>query len=120
MRTIPPQMLIHTVTVSVPAAVNSRQSVTSTTEYTVKRCCLQRTSTTAKTSSNTSQTNGALLLIDARLSSPRLDWFALKHQADCAGGDIIISCDGYTYTATDVAEYMDNHGKTHHYEVTLV
>lgn len=120
MRPIPAQMLKQTVTVKVPAEIDSRQATVSESEYTVTRCCLQRASATARTAKDATLTKTALLFVDAQLSRPQLDWMGLKAEADAAGGDIVILCDGVRYVATSVQEYMDNHARVHHWEVTLV
>lgn len=120
MRPIPAQMLKQTVTVKVPAEIDSRQATVTETEIEVTRCCLQRASTTARSNRDASLTKTALLFVDAQLSRPQLDWMGLKAEADAAGGDIVILCDGVRYVATSVQEYMDNHARVHHWEVALV
>lgn len=117
---IPAQMLRHTVSASIPAGTDADNRVTSSDEYTVTRCCVQRANQTVKTRENTSVTLTAVLFIDRRLTLPRLDWEKLKQNADRAGGEIRITHMGREYTVLSVGAFLDDIARVHHYELGLV
>ena len=120
MKPIPLQMLRQTVRLVVPTEVGIHQSVEAQTDYTVRRVCLQRASSTARTKDNTTLTTTATLFVDARLTQPRLDWWKLKEQAEAAGAQMLVQHEGRDYTVVNVKPIMDDHASLHHYEVELV
>ena len=120
MKPIPVQMLQHTVRLVVPDGVGVQQNVTSAHDYYIHRTCLQDENTTVKATDNTAVNTNALLFVDARLSYPRLDWWALKMDADSAGGDLVVHYGDRAYTVVTVKRLLDNYARLHHYEVAMI
>ena len=64
-------------------------------------------------------TLNAILFVDARLSSPKLDWIAMQDASLSCGYGLTISHDGRVYSVVDIDAVPDDTGKLHHYEVGL-
>lgn len=90
------------------------------TEYTVKRVHLQPTNEIRKTQTNTEVVLRSILFVDAKTSSPKLDWFSMLKQAHDLEGDIRVIVRGVEYTVLTVDELRDDTDLLHHYEVGLV
>ena len=90
------------------------------TEYTVKRVHLQPTNEIRKTQTNTEVVLRSILFVDAKTSSPKLDWSDLLKQAHDLEGDIRVIVRGVEYTVLTVDELRDDTDLLHHYEVGLV
>lgn len=116
LRPIPPKILKSTVTVSVCNGIDPYQNQTYTT-YTVQHVHLQPTNTVRKTIQNTDYVCAAVLFVDARESTPSLDWFGLLKTAHDLGGDMRITVHGRTYTVQGVDELRDDEDILHHWEV---
>lgn len=87
--------------------------------YTVKHVHLQTTNQIRKTESNTQMNLISILFVDARVSSPVLDWTGLFQSAEEAKGDIQVTVRGVTYTVLSVDELRDNEDRLHHWEISL-
>lgn len=116
---IPAKILKTTATVKVCNGVDRWQNQTYT-EHTVKRTHLQPTDEIRKTESNTDCTLRAILFVDYRISTPRLDWCALLKQAHDLKGDMRVIVRGVEYTVMGVDELRDDTDLLHHWEVSLV
>lgn len=90
------------------------------TEYEVRRVHLQPTNEIRKTQSNTEVVLRSILFVDARISTPALDWFALLQAAHAVAGDMRVIIRGQEYTVLTVDELRDDTDGLHHYEVGLV
>jgi hypothetical protein len=119
LKPIPAKILKSTATVKVCSGVDMYQNQTYT-EYTVKRVHLQPTNEIRKTQSNTDIVLRSILFVDARISTPALDWFALLEQAHSIAGDMRVVVRGQEYTVLSVDELRDDTDGLHHYEVGLV
>lgn len=115
---IPSKILRSTAAVSVCTAIDTYQNQTYTT-YTVNRVHLQPTSAIVKTRSNTDQQLSAILFVDARHSSPSLDWRALLESAHDLGGDMRVTVRDVTYTVVGTDQLFDTSDTFHHWEIQL-
>ena len=119
LKPIPSKILRSTATVKVCSGVDRYQNQTYV-EYTVKRVHLQPTNEIRKTESNTDCVLRSILFVDARISTPSLDWWALFEQAHALAGDMRVVVRGQEYTVFSVDALRDDTDKLHHYEVGLV
>lgn len=118
LRPIPERILRSTATVEVCSGVDTYQAQTFTT-YTVSKVHLQPTAAIRKSASNTDQQLRSILFVDARISTPFLDWTALLEGAHALGGDVYVTVRGVKYTVMAVDELRDDTDMLHHYEVSL-
>ena len=119
LKPIPAKILKSTATVKVCTGVGMYQNQTYT-EYEVRRVHLQPTNEIRKTQSNTEVVLRSILFVDARISTPALDWFALLQAAHAVAGDMRVIVRGQEYTVLTVDELRDDTDGLHHYEVGLV
>lgn len=119
LKPIPARILRTTATVKVASGVDRYQNQTYT-EYTVKRTHLQPTNEIRKTEANTDETLRSILFVDARLSTPALDWAALLQSAHEIGGDVRVVVRGVEYTVLQTDELRDDSDRLHHWEIALV
>lgn len=87
--------------------------------YTVKRVHIQPAETIVKTRENTDQQLSSVLFVDARISSPALDWRALLQGAHDNGGDMRVTIRGTTYTVAYVDGLRDDTDRLHHWEIGM-
>ena len=119
LKPIPAQILRTTATVKVCNGVDRYQSPTYD-QYTVNRVHLQPTNEVRKTANNTDVVLRSILFVDARTSSPYLDWCSLLQTAHANMGDIKVIVRGVEYTAAAVDELRDDTDRVHHWEIALV
>lgn len=119
LKPIPAKILKSTATVDVCSGVDMYQNQTYTT-YTVKRVHLQPTNEIRKTQSNTDIVLRSILFVDARISTPALDWCELLRTAHEHAGDMRVTVRGTVYTVLSVDELRDDTDGLHHWEVGLV
>ena len=119
LKPIPAKILKSTATVKVCSGVDVYQNQTYD-EYTVQRVHLQPTNEIRKTQNNTEIVLRSILFVDARISTPFLDWFALLQAAHNVAGDMKVVVRGEEYTVLSVDELRDDTDGLHHYEVGLV
>jgi hypothetical protein len=119
LKPIPSRILRSAATVKVCNGVDRYQNP-SYTEYTVKHVHLQPTNEIRKTQSNTDCTLRSILFVDARKSTPVLDWCALFDSAHRIAGDMRVIVRGVEYTVFSVDALRDDTDNLHHYEVGLV
>lgn len=118
LKPMPSKILKSTATVKVCSGVDRYQNQTYT-EYTVKRVHLQPTTEIRKTQDNTEINLRSILFIDARISTPHLDWCALLQTAHENLGDVRVIVRGIEYTVISVDELRDDTDNLHHYEVAI-
>lgn len=119
MNPIPHQLLTQTATVKAGTGVDAWQKPTYTT-YTVLHTHLQSSNAVRRTPKNTEVVLAAILFVDAKRSSPLLDWPALLNTALAKGVDVKVIVSGSQYTVQNVDVIPDDHNRLHHYEVGLV
>ena len=119
LKPIPARILRSEATVKVCSGVDRYQNQTYT-EYAVKRVHLQPTNEIRKTQDNTDCTLRAILFVDARISSPSLDWCLLLQTAHANKGDVRVVVRNVEYTVMGVDELRDDTDNLHHWEVSLV
>lgn len=119
LRPIPAQILKSTATVKVCTGVDMYQNQTYE-EYTVKRVHLQPTNEVRKAQTDTEAVLRSILFVDARISTPALDWCALFQSAHDNAGDMRVIVRGVEYTVFSVDELRDDTDGLHHWEVGLV
>ena len=119
LKPIPAKILRSTATVKVCNGVDRYQNQTYT-DYTVKRVHLQPTNEIRKTQDNTDVTLRSILFVDARISTPFLDWCALFKLAHEKLGDMRVIVRNEEYTVMGVDELRDDTDNLHHWEVSLV
>jgi hypothetical protein len=118
LRPIPPRILRSTATVEVCTGTDLYQNQTYET-YTVKRVHIQPTEKIVKTRENTDQQLSSVLYVDARISSPAIDWRALLQSAHDNGGDMRVTVRGITYTVAYVDGLRDDTDRLHHFEIGM-
>ena len=116
---IPLRILRSTAEVDVCTGVDLYQHQTFA-HYTVEHVHLQPTAEIRKDKTNTDQQLRSVLFVDARRSTPHLDWQALLEQAHAAGGDMRVTVRGTTYTVMAVDALREADDQLHHYEVGCV
>lgn len=119
LKPIPARILRSTATVKVTSGVDRYQNPTYD-EYTVKKVHLQPTNEIRKTQDNTECVLRSILFVDAKSSTPALDWWALFEQAHALAGDMRVIVRGQEYTVFAVDALRDDTDNLHHYEVGLV
>lgn len=119
LRPIPARILRTAITLNVCTKTDTNQAPTYQA-YTVSRCHIQSSVEVRKTRENTEMVLRAVLFVDARLSSPQLDWVGLHMQSQAAGHSMTVQAQGMTYTVLDVDAVPDDTDGIHHYEVALV
>lgn len=119
LKPIPSKILKSTATVKVCSGVDRYQNQTYT-DYEVKRVHVQPTNEVRKTQENTEVVLRSVLFVDAKTSSPVLDWCALLQTAHANKGDLRVIIRGQEYTAIGVDELRDDSDLIHHWEVSLV
>lgn len=118
LRPIPSRILRSTATVTVCNGVDVYQNQTYTT-YTIKRVHLQPEEKIIKSRTNTDQQLTGTLYVDARISSPAIDWRALLEAAHDYGGDMRVTVRGITYTVATADGLRDDTDRLHHWEIGL-
>ena len=116
---IPSRILKSTATVKVCSGVDIYQNQTYDT-YTVNRVHLQPTNEIRKTQSNTDCVLRSILFVDAKTSTPHIDWFGLLQTAHANQGDMRVIVREEEYTVLSVDALRDDTDILHHYEVGLV
>ena len=116
---IPSRILKTTATVKVVSGVDFYQNQTYT-EYELKRVHLQPTNKIVKTTDNTTSNLRAVLFVDARISTPSIDWLSLLQTAHDNNGDMRVIVRGLEYTVESVDELRDDTDNLHHWEVGLI
>ena len=119
LKPIPARILKSTATVKVCTGVDRYQNQTYT-EYTVKKVHLQPTNDIRKTPEDTEVVLRSILFVDAKTSTPVLDWYALLQTAHDNQGDLRVIVRGQEYTVIGVDELRDDTDMLHHWEVSLV
>ena len=119
LKPIPSRILRSTATVKVCSGVDLYQNQTYT-EYTVNKVHLQPTNEIRKTNDNTECVLRSILFVDAKTSTPLLDWCGLLRQAHALQGDMRVIVRGDEYTVLTVDALRDDTDNLHHYEVGLV
>ena len=123
---IPRRILRDTLTLTVPGGFDRYQNPTDPTVYTVQNVHLQADNSTHKTPQNTEVTLRGVLFVDARYSTPHLDFWALQAAVQAAGG--VMTCTvtdrrGNTtgpYSVLVVDGLPDDEANLHHWELGLV
>ena len=118
LKPIPSKILKTAATVKVCSGVDRYQNQTYT-EYALKRVHLQPTNEIRKTQDNTEINLRSILFVDARTSTPKLDWCALLQTAQAIPGDIRVVVRDVEYTVLAVDELRDDTDTLHHWEISL-
>lgn len=118
LKPIPAKILKSAATVKVCSGVDRYQNQTYT-EYELKRVHLQPTNEIRKTQSNTDVVLRSILFVDAKTSTPSLDWCKLLQDAHKIPGDVRIIVRGTEYTLLTVDELRDDTDQVHHWELGL-
>lgn len=113
---IPDKILRSTATVSVCIGTDVYQNPIYST-YTVSRVHLQPTTEIRKTLNDTDQQLRSILFVDARRSTPKIDWEGLLSTAHENGGDMRVNIRGVEYTVLAVDALRDDTDCLHHWEV---
>lgn len=119
---IPRRILRDTMTLFVPTAVDRYQQPTTTT-YTVQNVHMQADNRTHKASDNTEVALTGIIFIDARYSTPALDYAALQASAQAAGS--VMTCQitdkrggvSGPFTIIVVDGLPDDEDNLHHWEI---
>ena len=108
-----------TATVKACTGIDRYQNQTYT-EYTVHKVHVQPTNEIRKTPNNTDCTLRSILFVDARKSTPFIDWDSLFTTAQQLAGDVRVIIRGIEYTVQSVDALRDDTDMLHHYEIGLV
>jgi hypothetical protein len=90
------------------------------TEYTVNKVHLQPTNEIRKTQDNTEIVLRSVLFVDAKTSTPFLDWCALLQTAHRNRGDMRVIVRNEEYTVLTIDALRDDTDNLHHWEVGLI
>lgn len=123
---IPRRILRDTATFSVPGGFDRYQNPVDVTTYTVSNVHIQSDNSTHKTANNTEVTLRGVLFVDARYSTPALDFWALQAAVQAAGG--VMTCTVTDrrgnvtgpYSVLVVDALPDDEANLHHWELGLV
>lgn len=116
---IPSRILRSTATVKACTGIDRYQNQTYT-EYTIHKVHVQPTNEIRKTPTNTDCTLRSILFVDARKSTPFIDWNAIFTTAQQLAGDVRVIIDGIEYTVQSVDTLKDDTDILHHFEIGLV
>lgn len=122
---IPQRILRDTAKFFVPESIDRYQEATGET-YTVEHVHLQADNSTHRTTDNTEVTLRGILFVDARRSTPALDFWALQTSAQEAGGQMTVTVTSRSgavtgpYTVAVVDGLPDDEDNLHHWELGLV
>ena len=113
-------------TLSVPKSFNRYQLAQAPDTYTVKNVHIQMDNTTVKRSDNTEVTLKGIIFVDARLSTPHLDYQTLQEQVQAVGG--VMTCtvtdkrgkSSGQFTILVVDGLPDDEDNLHHWELGVV
>lgn len=119
LKPIPSKILKTAATVKVCNGVDRYQNQTYT-EYALNRVHLQPTNEIRKTQDNTDIVLRSILFVDAKTSTPYLDWCKLLQDAHDLCGDVRLVIRGTEYTLLTVDELRDDTDTIHHWELGLV
>ena len=123
---IPRRILRSKATFTVPGGFDRYQNPVEPTVYTVSNVHLQADNSTHKTAQNTEVTLRGVLFVDARYSTPQLDYEALQEAAQAAGGVMTVTVTDKhgnstgPYTVLVIDALPDDEDNLHHYELGLV
>ena len=123
---IPRRILRDTATFSVPSGFDRYQKPLTPTTYTVENVHIQADNSTHKTAQNTEVTLRGVLFIDARYSTPSLNYEALQEATQQLGGVMTVTVTdrhgGSTgpFTVVVVDALPDDEDNLHHWELGLV
>lgn len=127
---IPRRILRDTMTLYVPTSFDRYQKPVfdpqQTTSYTVQNVHIQADNSTRKTAQNTEVTLRGIIFIDARYSTPALDYEALQEAAQAAGG--VLTCtvtnrrggQSGPFSVLVVDALPDDEDNLHHWEIGVV
>ena len=118
LRPIPARILRSTATVANCTGVDVYQNQTYA-QTTVKHVHLQPTEKIIKSTDNTDQQLTSILFVDARRSTPAIDWHALLQSSHDNGGDLRVTVRGVMYTVANVDGLRDDTDRLHHWEIGL-
>jgi hypothetical protein len=123
---IPRRILRDTATFSVPSGFDRYQNPLAPTVYTVANVHIQADNSTHKTAQNTEVTLRGILFVDARYSTPTLDYEALQEATQKLGGVMTVTvADRHggmigPFTVVVVDALPDDESNLHHWELGLV
>lgn len=119
LKPIPSKILRSTATVKACTGIDRYQNQTYT-EYTIRNVHVQPTNEVRKTPNNTDCTLRSILFVDARKSTPFIDWDAIFTAAQQLSGDVRVIIRNVEYTVQSVDALRDDTDILHHYEIGLV
>lgn len=123
---IPRRILRDTLILSVPAGFDRYQQPTEPTEYTVNNVHIQADNSTRTATDNTEVMLTGVIFIDARHSTPALDYEALQASAQAAGGVMTCMVKNWhgaasgPFTVLVVDGLPDDNDRLHHWELGVV
>lgn len=119
LRPIPRRILQSEATVEVCIGIDRYHNQLYET-YTVKHVHLQPSNEIRKSLPDTDLVLEGILFVDARISTPALDWVELLKTANDNGGDMRITVRGKSYIAKTAEGLRDDTDRLHHYEIGLI
>lgn len=123
---IPRRILRDTAIFSVPSGFDRYQKPLAPTIYKVENVHIQADNSTHKSAQNVEVTLRGILFIDARYSTPALDYEALQEATQQIGGVITVSVTGRhgntsgPFSVAVVDALPDDEDNLHHWEIGLV
>ena len=118
LRPIPSRILRSTATVYVCTGTDIYENPTFE-EYTVNRVHVQPVSEIRKSKDNTDYGLNAILFVDAKRSTPVIDWVGLLKSSHDNAGDMRVVIRNREYTVMTVDELRDDSDVLHHWEVGM-
>lgn len=123
---IPRRILRDTLTLNVPSGFDRYQKPLAPTVYTVSSVHMQNDNTTRKRADNTEVTLNGIIFVDARYSTPALDYDALQAATQALGGVMTCTVENRRggvsgpHTILVVDGLPDDEGNLHHWELGVV
>lgn len=119
MRKPPAHVYADTAVLKVCTGVDAWQKPT-WKAYNLTSVCVQSSSETRRTTTNTEVTLRSILFYDSIYSSPKINLEQLKIQSEKNGHQMQVTHDGADYTVTEVDVLNDEYGRFDHAEVGLI
>ncbi len=119
LKPIPSRILRHDITLKVCTGVDVWQKP-SFQDKAVTRVVMQPCHETRRTAENTEVVLRAVCFIDARRSSPLLDYWALQKTSETNGHVLTLIFGSDTFSVLTVDKLFDDEGILHHWELGLV
>ena len=119
LKPIPSRILKHDITLNICTGVDVWQNPSYQTK-TISRVVMQPCHETRRTAENTEVVLRAMCFIDARRSTPLLDYWGLQKLSELNGHVMTLTFGSDSFSVITVDKLFDDEGILHHWELGLV